>query len=78
MAPVASGAPPILVVGTTGDPATPYAWAQKLAQELSSGVLLTRTGEGHTAYGKSPCIDGLVDAYLLTLAVPATGTVCPS
>ena len=65
-------------MGTTGDPATPYAWAQKLAQELSSGVLLTRTGEGHTAYGKSTCIDGLVDAYLLTLAVPAAGTVCPS
>ncbi len=56
----------------------PYAWAQKLAKELSSGVLLTRTGEGHTAYGKSACIDGLVDAYLLTLAVPAAGTVCPS
>jgi hypothetical protein len=48
----------------------------KLAQELSSGVLLTRTGEGHTAYGKSACIDGLVDAYLLTLAVPTAGTVC--
>ena len=78
VAPVATGAPPILVVGTTGDPATPYAWAQKLAKELSSGVLLTRTGEGHTAYGKSACIDGLVDAYLLTLAVPAAGTVCPS
>ena len=74
--PVARGAPPILVIGTTGDPATPYAWAVKLAQELSSGVLLTRTGEGHTAYGKSACIDGLVDAYLLTLAVPNTGTVC--
>ncbi len=78
VAPVATGAPPILVVGTTGDPATPYAWAQKLAQELSSGVLLTRTGEGHTAYGKSACIDGLVDAYLLTLAVPSAGTICPS
>jgi pimeloyl-ACP methyl ester carboxylesterase len=74
--PVAAGAPPILVVGTTGDPATPYAWAQKLAKELSSGVLLTRTGEGHTAYGKSACIDGLVDAYLLTLAVPPAGTAC--
>jgi pimeloyl-ACP methyl ester carboxylesterase len=74
--PAARGAPPILVVGTTGDPATPYAWAVKLAQELSSGVLLTRTGEGHTAYGKSACIDGLVDAYLLTFAVPNAGTVC--
>jgi pimeloyl-ACP methyl ester carboxylesterase len=78
VAPVAKGAPPIVVVGTTGDPATPYAWAQKLASELSSGVLLTRTGEGHTAYGKSDCIDNLVDAYLLTLAVPKAGIVCPS
>ena len=78
VAPTAKGAPPIVVIGTTGDPATPYSWAQKLAGELSSGVLLTRTGEGHTAYGKSDCIDGLVDAYLLTLAVPKTGTVCAS
>jgi pimeloyl-ACP methyl ester carboxylesterase len=78
VAPTAKGAPPIVVVGTTGDPATPYAWAQKLAGELSSGVLLTRTGEGHTAYGKSDCIDSLVDAYLLTLAVPKAGTVCAS
>ncbi|HLY13323.1 MAG TPA: alpha/beta hydrolase [Candidatus Limnocylindrales bacterium] len=78
VAPSAKGAPPIVVVGTTGDPATPYAWAQKLAGELSSGVLLTRTGEGHTAYGKSDCIDGLVDSYLLTLAVPKAGTVCAS
>jgi len=76
VAPVARGAPPILVVGTTGDPATPYAWAQKPAQELSSGVLLSRPGEGHTAYGKSACIDSLVDAYLLTLAVPPVGTSC--
>lgn len=72
----AAGAPPILVVGTTGDPATPYAWAVSLAQQLSSGVLLTRKGEGHTAYGQNPCIDAAVDAYLIELAVPAAGTVC--
>ena len=52
----ADGAPPILVVGTTGDPATPYQWAVNLAKQLSSGVLLTREGEGHTAYGDSACI----------------------
>ena len=77
VAPVARGAPPILVIGTTGDPATPYAWAVTLARELTSGVLLTRNGEGHTAYGRSSCVTGLVDTYLLTLAVPKAGTVCP-
>jgi pimeloyl-ACP methyl ester carboxylesterase len=77
VAPRASGASPILVIGSTGDPATPYAWAVKLAGELESGVLLTRRGEGHTAYGgKSACIDEAVDAYLITLLVPAAGTVC--
>ncbi|HXQ96322.1 MAG TPA: alpha/beta hydrolase [Candidatus Acidoferrales bacterium] len=75
--PRAQGAPPIVVIGTTGDPATPYAWAVKLAADLASGVLLTRTGEGHTAYGgKSACIDAAVDAYLISLSVPSTGTVC--
>jgi pimeloyl-ACP methyl ester carboxylesterase len=72
----AEGAPPILVVGTTGDPATPYAWAQALARELSSGVLLTRKGEGHTAYGDSACIQQAVDTYLVTLKTPPADTVC--
>ncbi len=73
----AAGAPPIVVIGGTGDPATPYAWSVALAKELSSGVLLTRTGEGHGSYGLgTPCIDGLVDAYLLDLTVPAGSTVC--
>ncbi len=51
----AAGAPPILVVGSTGDPATPYQWARSLAAELTSGVLLTRHGDGHTAYAASAC-----------------------
>jgi pimeloyl-ACP methyl ester carboxylesterase len=74
----AAGAPPILVVGSTGDPATPYQWAVNLAHELASGVLLTRTGEGHTAYDASQCIRDAVDQYLVALSVPATGTICPS
>ncbi len=49
----AAGAAPILVVGTTGDPATPYEWAQALASQLDSGVLLTWKGQGHTAYGRA-------------------------
>ena len=77
-APHAPGAPPIVVVGSTGDPITPYQWAQSLASELSSGVLLTRVGDGHTAYRSSSCIRNAVDAYLIGLTVPATGTTCPS
>ena len=74
----AAGAPPILVVGTTGDPATPYEWAVALADQLSSGVLLTYDGEGHIAYDEGdPCINDLVDAFLLDGSVPAGETVCP-
>jgi pimeloyl-ACP methyl ester carboxylesterase len=72
----AAGAPPIVVIGNTDDPATPYEQAQALAHELQSGHLLTYVGEGHTAYGRDGCIDKAVDAYLITLAVPATGTRC--
>ena len=72
----AEGAPPILVVATTGDPATPYEQGVALAKELSSGVLLTRVGDGHTAYGESACIDAKVDAYLIDLTVPPDKTTC--
>jgi len=74
----APGAPPILVVGTTRDPATPYRWAQALSRELSSGVLLGWNGNGHTAYMMgSSCVDSYVDSYLISGAVPRSGTVCP-
>ncbi len=74
----ATGSPPIVVVGTTGDPATPYQNAQSLAAQLQHGVLLTRLGEGHTAYQASSCIRRYVDAYLIDLTVPPTGIRCPS
>ena len=74
----AGGSPPIVVVGSTGDPVTPYTWAQALAAELAHGVLLTRVGDGHTGYGSSACIRTQVDRYLTTLAPPAPGTRCPS
>jgi pimeloyl-ACP methyl ester carboxylesterase len=74
----ADGTPPIVVVGSTGDPITPYAWAKALASQLQHGVLLTRTGYGHTAYGASSCIRTDVDNYFLHLQVPAKGTTCPS
>jgi pimeloyl-ACP methyl ester carboxylesterase len=73
----AAGAPPILVVGTTRDPATPYGWAQGLAAELTSGVLLTYNGDGHTAFLQgNACIDDAVENYLIDLRVPEPGTVC--
>ena len=74
----AAGAPPILVIGNKRDPATPYRWAQALAGDLKSGVLLGWDGNGHTAYMMgSSCVDGLVNRYLVDLAVPRSGTVCP-
>lgn len=73
----AQGAAPIVVVGTTRDPATPYKWAQKMASQLDSGVLLTLNGDGHTAYlqGNS-CIMAATDNYLIELTAPKEGTVC--
>ena len=72
-APIAAvGAAPILVVGTTGDPATPYAWSVSLAEQLESGVLVTNVGEGHTGYNKgNACVDDAVEAYLIEGTVPA-------
>jgi pimeloyl-ACP methyl ester carboxylesterase len=74
----AKGSPPIVVVGSTGDPVTPYVWAQALANQLDRGVLLTRVGLGHTGYGFSSCVRSAVDRYLLTLQPPAPGTRCAS
>jgi len=74
----AAGARPILVVGTLRDPATPYRWARALAADLSSGVLLGRNGDGHTAYGEgSSCVDAIVNDYLIGLSVPRSGMICP-
>lgn len=73
----AKGAAPILVIGTTNDPATPYVWAQGLAEQLESGVLVTYEGEGHTAYGRgSECIDAAVGAYFVDGVVPSTDPKC--
>ena len=73
----AEGAAPILVVGTTGDPATPYEWAVSLADQLASGVLLTYEGFVHTAYRKNnDCVDDAVDRYLIEGEPPEDGLVC--
>lgn len=73
----AKGAPPILVLGTTRDPATPYEWAEALASQLSSGVLITREGDGHTAYNSgNDCITDAVDDFFTKGTVPKDGLTC--
>ncbi|HKE63859.1 MAG TPA: alpha/beta hydrolase, partial [Micromonosporaceae bacterium] len=74
----AKGAPPILVVGTKNDPATPYEGTAKLANMLGVGEVLTWDGDGHTAYPQTACITSAVDNYLLALKMPPTNTVCPA
>lgn len=70
-------APPILVIGTSGDPAAPYSWSVRLADQLESGILLTYRSAGHTAVGTgNPCIDAAVAAYLVDLNLPAAGALC--
>jgi pimeloyl-ACP methyl ester carboxylesterase len=70
------GAPPILLIGGTGDPATPYAWAQAVNRQLAGSVLLTRNGNGHTSYDASQCAHAAIDDYLINLKLPAQGSVC--
>jgi pimeloyl-ACP methyl ester carboxylesterase len=75
---IAAGSPEILVVGTEYDPATPYVWAQALADQLENGVLVSWLGgDGHTAYNNgSACIDQTVDDFLINGVVPPNGTEC--
>lgn len=73
----ATGANDIIVIGTTRDPATPYIWAEGLADQLESGILLTNDGDGHGAYAAgNPCIDDTVNLYLLEGTSPENGTQC--
>jgi pimeloyl-ACP methyl ester carboxylesterase len=73
----ANGAPPIVVIGTTRDPATPYVWAKALARQLASGVLVTFDSDGHTAYEHgNGCIVSAVNGYLNRLVVPRNGLRC--
>ncbi|MFD8575493.1 alpha/beta hydrolase [Streptomyces virginiae] len=75
----APGADPILVIGNTGDPATPYEGARKMVERLGPGVgvELTYKGEGHGAYNSGdPCVQGAVNSYLLDGKVPPANTVC--
>ena len=73
----APGTPPILVVGNTGDPATPFESAERVANSLTTGRLLTYEGGGHATYGHDHCADVYIDSYLLNLEVPPESTICP-
>jgi pimeloyl-ACP methyl ester carboxylesterase len=73
----AEGSEPIVVVGTTRDPATPYEWSEQLAAQLDNGVLVSFDGDGHTAYMRSnSCVDEAVDAFFLEGTVPEDGLRC--
>ncbi|MGO4189244.1 alpha/beta hydrolase [Pseudarthrobacter sp. TAF60_1] len=72
-----TGQSPIVVIGTTGDPATPVEWAASLRKQLGNASLMTWQGEGHTAYGRAnSCLEDAVDSYLVDGKVPADNTVC--
>jgi hypothetical protein len=74
---LAEGAAPIVVIGTTRDPATPYPWAQALSAQLASGVLVTRDGDGHTGYNSgNECVDDAVESYYVDGTVPRDGLTC--
>jgi len=73
----AAGAPPIVVVGTTRDPATPLSWAQALAGELDSGQLITRDGDGHTGFQRgNSCVDDAVERWLIKGTAPKPDLHC--
>jgi pimeloyl-ACP methyl ester carboxylesterase len=70
-------APKMLLVGTRGDPATPYRWTVETAERLGdSAVVLDNHGEGHTGYSSSKCVHRKVDAFLLYGSLPPDGSSC--
>lgn len=71
--------PKMLLVGTRGDPATPYRWTVQTAERIgSAAVVLDNRGEGHTGYGASECVHRTVDDFLLYGSLPASGSSCGS
>ena len=70
---------PVLVIGTTLDPATPYTNARRVADLLGNAILLTHDGYGHTSEADpSHCVEQATSDYLVDLITPRKGTVCPS
>lgn len=75
--PTGASAQPLLVIGATGDPATPYQFAQWMAEQLTSATLVTYEGEGHGGYGgKSECLDSIVVNYFTKGVVPSGDVRC--
>lgn len=73
----AQGSGPVVVIGSTGDPDTPYPWSVALAHQLDSGTLITRVGDGHLGFVKgNRCVDDAVDAFVLRGVVPKAGLRC--
>ncbi len=73
----AEGTDPIVVIGTTRDPATPYEWSVRLRDQLANAVLISFDGDGHTAYRRAnDCVDGAVDAYFVEGKAPQDGLTC--
>jgi hypothetical protein len=73
----AEGSGPIVVVGTTRDPATPYEWSVRLNDQLANSSLITFDGDGHTAYTRSnECVDDAIDNYYVKKVVPRDGLKC--
>ena len=71
-----AGAGPIVVVGTTGDAATPLESSRAMADALEEGTLVTVEADQHTGYGVNECVIDAVDDYLIDLTVPEPGLVC--
>lgn len=70
-------APPIMVVGTTRDPATPYEWAERLSRQLKDSKLVTYDGDGHTAYMRSNrCVNDAVDGFVVDGKMPDKNVRC--
>ncbi|MFE1555264.1 alpha/beta hydrolase [Streptomyces sp. NPDC058734] len=72
------GAPRMLLVGTRGDPATPYEWTEETARRLGSAVVIDHKGDGHTGYAASACVRGYVDAFLIAGKLPGGTRSCPA
>ncbi len=72
-----AGAPPLLIIATTNDPATPFEWGLALRSQLQSGVLLTHEGDGHTAFASTNrCVNDVATRYLISLRTPIDGAIC--
>lgn len=72
----ATGSAPILVIGTTGDPDTPYRDAVALSRSLDNARLLTFRAEGHAAFDRSQCVAAAVTSYLVDLTLPRRHMTC--